>query len=41
MKFWSDILYIRKEHNQHADWLKDCRKQFEDVNSMEKVEINQ
>ena len=41
MKFWSDILCIRKEHNQHADWLKDCRKQFEDVNSMEKVEINQ
>ena len=39
--FWSDIWSIRKEHNQHAEWLKDCRKQFENVSSMEKVEISQ
>ena len=40
-KFWSDIWSIRKEYNQHAEWLKDCRKQFENVSSMEKVEISQ
>ena len=32
---------IRKEHNQHVEWLKSCREQFENVSSMEKVEINQ
>ena len=32
---------IRKEHNQHAEWLKSYRKQFENVNSIEKVEISQ
>ena len=41
IKFWSGIWSIRKEHNQHAAWLKSCRKQFENVNSMEKVEISQ
>ena len=39
--FWSDIWSIRKEQNQHADWLKSCRKQFENLNSMEKVETSQ
>ena len=38
---WSDIRILRKEHNQHAEWLKSCRKQFENVNSMEKVEISE
>ena len=41
IKFWSDIWSIRKEHNQHTEWLKSCRKQFENVNSMEKVEVSQ
>ena len=41
IKFWSNIQSIKKEHNQHAKWLKDCRKQFENVSSMEKVEISQ
>ena len=42
IKFWSDIWSIRKEQNQHVEWLKNCRKQFENViNSMEKVEISQ
>ena len=41
IKFWSDIWSIRKEHNQHAEWLKGCRKQFENVNSIQKVEISQ
>ena len=41
IKFWSDIWSIRKKHNQHNEWLKSCRKQFENVNSMEKVEISQ
>ena len=41
IKFWSDIWSIRKEHNQYDEWLKDCKKQFEIVNSMEKVEISQ
>ena len=41
IKFWSDIWSIRKEHNQHAEWLKSCRKQFKNKNSMEKVEISQ
>ena len=41
IKFWSDICSIRKEHNQHTEWLKSCRKQFENVSSMEKVEISQ
>ena len=41
IKFWSDIWSIRKEHNKHTEWLKSCRKQFENVNSMEKVEISQ
>ena len=41
IKFWSDIWSIRKEHNQHTEWLKSCRKQFENVSSMEKVEISQ
>ena len=41
IKFWGGIWSIRKEHNQHAAWLKSCRKQFENVNSMEKVEISQ
>ena len=40
-KFWIDIWRIRMEHNQHAEWLQGCRKQFENVNSMEKVEISQ
>ena len=29
IKFWSDIWNVRKEHNQKAEWLKDCREQFE------------
>ena len=41
IEFWSDILSKSKEHNQHTEWLKSCRKQFENVNSMEKVEISQ
>ena len=41
IKFWNDTWSTRKEHNQHAEWLKDCKKQFENVNSMEKVEISQ
>ena len=41
IKFWSDIWSIRKEHNQHDEWLKSCRKQFENVNSMTKVQISQ
>ena len=41
IKIWSFIWSIRKEHNQHAEWLKSCRKQFENVSSMEKVEISQ
>ena len=41
IKFWRDIWSISKEHNQHIEWLKDCRKQFENLNSMEKLEINQ
>ena len=41
IKFWSDIWSIRKEHKQHAEWLKSYRKQFENVNSIEKVEISQ
>ena len=41
IKFGSDIWSIRKEYNQHTEWLKNCRKQFENVNSMEKVEISQ
>ena len=41
IKFWSDNWSIRKEHNQHAEWLKSCRKQFENVNSLQKVEISQ
>ena len=32
---------IRKEHNQHAGWLKDCREQFQNLSSMEKVGISQ
>ena len=40
-KFWSDIWSIRKEHNQHAEWLKSYIKQFDNINSMEKVEISQ
>ena len=35
IKFWSDIWSIRKEHNQHAEMLKACTKQFENVNSKE------
>ena len=41
IKFRSFIWSIRKEHNQHAEWLKSCRKQFENVNSIYKVEISQ
>ena len=41
IKFWSEIWSIRKEHNQHAEWLKSCRKQFENVNNMGKVESSQ
>ena len=41
IKFQSDIWSIRKEHNQHAEWLKNSRKQFENVNSMSKVAISQ
>ena len=41
IKFWIDIWSLRKENNQHTEWLKNCRKQFENVNSMEKVEISQ
>ena len=29
IKFWSDIWSLRKEHNQHTEWLKGCIKQFE------------
>ena len=32
---------IRKVHNQHAEGLKGCTKQFENVNSMGNVEISQ
>ena len=41
IKFWSDIWSIRKEHNQYAEWLNDCRKQYENVNSMKKVGTSQ
>ena len=41
IKFWSDIWSIRKEHNQHVELLKSCRKQLENVNCIEKVEISQ
>ena len=41
IKFWSDIWSIRKEHKQHVELLKGCRKQFENVNSVKKVEISQ
>ena len=41
IKFWSDIWSIREEHNQHTEWLKGCRKQFENSNRMEKIEISQ
>ena len=34
IKFSSDIWSIRKEHNQHTECLKSCRKQFESINSM-------
>ena len=40
IKFWSDIWSIRKEHKQQAEWLKDCKKKFENVNSLKKVEIS-
>ena len=36
IKFWINIWNIRKEHNQHVEWLKSCRKLFENINSMEK-----
>ena len=38
IKFWSDIWSIRKEHNQHAEWLKGCRKQLEKI-SQEMVKM--
>ena len=41
IKIWSFIWSIRKEHNQHAEWLKSCRKQFQNVNSIDIVEISQ
>ena len=41
IKFWSDVWSMRREHNQYAEWLKDWRKQFANVISMEKVEIRQ
>ena len=41
IKFWSDAWSLRKEHDQHTECLKSCRKQFENINSMEKVEISQ
>ena len=41
IKFGNDIWSIRNEHNQHTEWLKDCRKQFENVNSKDKVGISQ
>ena len=41
IKFWSDIWSIRKEHNQHTEWLKGCRKQFENLNCVQKVKISQ
>ena len=41
IKFWSDIWSIRKEHKQHVELLKGRRKQFENVNSVKKVEISQ
>ena len=41
IKFWNDIWSIRKEHNHHAEWLKGCRKQIENVSTIEKVEISQ
>ena len=40
IKFWSGIWSIRKEHNLHSEWLKDFRKQYENVNSMEKGGIS-
>ena len=40
IKFWSDIWSVRKEHNQYAQWLKDFRKQFGNVKSMEKIKIS-
>ena len=39
IKFWSDSWSIRKEHNQHAEMLKACTKQFENVNSKESQQI--
>ena len=41
MKFWTDIWSTRKEYNQHTERLKGCRKQFENLNCVEKVEISQ
>ena len=41
IKFCTDIWSMRKEHNQHTERIKDCRQQFENVTSMEKVEITQ
>ena len=40
-KCQSDIWSIRKEQNQHAEWLKGYRKQLQYVKRMEKVEISQ
>ena len=28
IKFWSDIWSIRKEHNQHVEWLKACSQEM-------------
>ena len=41
IKFWRNIWSIRKEHNQHIELLKGCRKPFDNKKSMEKVEITQ
>ena len=41
IKFWHVIWSVKKEDNQHPEWLKSCRKEFENVNSMEKGDISQ
>ena len=40
IKCSSDTWSIRKEHNRHAEWLKECRKQLENVNNMKQFEIS-
>ena len=41
IKFWNDIWSIRKEYGQQAEWWTGRTKQFETVNSIEKVKISQ